>query len=100
MSDNKIFKYEYDFLDMELLDLFLNRFWERVVWPLSPNKEIYISFKIDGDGFYHRSRLILIRNNAQSLVLLKREILGGGVGNYLRTYKSINVDECFFRYYL
>lgn len=89
------------YIDIESLDSFITRFWEDVISPLDPDlKESFVSFTLIGADSHFFSKLMIIRNDARSLHMLRSQILNGVVGSSLKSREDTWVRKCYFTYKL
>jgi hypothetical protein len=92
------------YIDLESLDSFINKFWEDVISFLDhdPNlgQEAYVSFTLIGADSYFFSKLMILRNDARSLHMLRSQILNGVVGSSLKSREDTWVRKCYFTYKL
>lgn len=94
----KKYLFKFDYLDIEELDSFIDRFINNIISPLGPTQEIYVSLVIIHEGDIFLSRLMKVKNNIQSLDLLKRSLLNGPVGSYLRIHETMDLTKCYINY--
>lgn len=92
------YKNEYDYMDIELLDSFIDTFFNQIIAPLGPTQEAFVSFTFLGVKPWFHSNVMIIRNDPDSLHYLKKSILSGSLGSYLRIHEDIYVVKCYFTY--
>jgi hypothetical protein len=94
----KNYYYNHNYLDLESLDSFTDSFWKGVISKLETNQEAYVSFTLMYEDSVWLSNLMPIKNDPFSRHHLKRSILGGPVGSYLRIHESMDLIKCYYQY--
>jgi hypothetical protein len=85
-------------MDIEALEAFIDRFFEEVIAPLDSNNLVSVSLGLVYHCHVFMSSPIMLKNNVQSLHLLRHKVLSSPLASYIRIHEDIDNVKCYFQY--
>jgi hypothetical protein len=89
-------------MDIEALEAFIDRFFEEVIAPLNSNNlvSVYLGFLYDLNNCtqVYSYNPMMLKNNVQSLHLLRHKVLSSPLASYIRIHEDIHNIKCYFHY--